>query len=185
MCSSLGGEISVCVLRCLLVHRELTIGSVFKIPPHAVKLTLLSLSTSPATLSWHFDMRNLLILFFFLLRWGSVLFKGLSFPPPPPDCLNPASVWIVFQFQTKDRGGITISLPFTLFQVAAAEVFFFFLKPLPGCFSFFFLVCLFLLNLKHSISSERGPFLQVSRADFVVRANKVPSGLLSELLTSS
>lgn len=126
MCSSLGGEISVCVLRCLLVYRELTISSIFKIPPHAVKLTLLSLFTSPATLSWHFDMRNLLILFFFLLRWGSVLFKGLSSPPPsPPDCLNPASVWIVFQFQTKDRGGITISLPFTLFQVAAAEVFLF------------------------------------------------------------
>lgn len=135
MCSSLGGEISVCVLRCLLVYRELTISSIFKIPPHAVKLTLLSLFTSPATLSWHFDMRNLLILFFFLLRWGSVLFKGLS-SFPPPDCLNPASVWIVFQFQTKDRGGITISLPFTLFQVAAAEVFFVF-KPLPGCSSFF------------------------------------------------
>lgn len=33
----------------------------------------------------------------------------------PPDCLNPTSVWIVALFQTKDRGGITILLPFTFF----------------------------------------------------------------------
>lgn len=77
----------------------------------ATMLWKFPLSTSVSTLSGSFDMLNLQILFFFLLWWGSVLFKDLSFPP---DCLNPTSVWIVFLFQTKDRGGITISLPFAL-----------------------------------------------------------------------
>lgn len=78
-------------------------------------------SLSPPLFSSRFDMLNLPILFFFLLRRGSVLFKGLGFPP---DWLNPTSVWIVVLFQTKDGGGITISIPFILYLssgVAAKE----------------------------------------------------------------
>lgn len=41
------------------------------------------------------------------------------------------------------------------------------------------------LNLELSISSEGGLFQQVFRADFEAEANKVSSGLLFEMLTSS
>lgn len=81
------------------------------IPQSCENSLILSNSTSPPSLSWSFDMLNLLILFFFLPWWGSVPFKGVS---SPPWLSKPYRVWIVFLFQTKDRGRITISLPFTL-----------------------------------------------------------------------
>lgn len=99
-------------------------------------------------------------------------FQGSRFLPP--DCLNPTSVWIVFLFQTKYRGGITTSLPFTLFfdwqQLGSLKHFF--LSAFAFFSSFFFGVsCLEkhgnLLNLKLSISCKWGLFLQVFRADFL------------------
>ena len=142
---------------------------------------------SPPPLSWRFDMLNLLILFFFLLWWGSVLFKGLNFPP---DCLNPTSVWIVFLFQTKDRGRITISLPFTLALSSGSSLGFILKNHCPAAFCYCFIVEVYKelwLNVDPGISSEWGFFspLQASGADLVAGANKVSSGLLSEMLTSS
>lgn len=107
----------------------------------------------------------------------------------PPDCLNPTSVWIVTLFQTKDRGGITILLPFTYFPFKWLQLGNFYLLLLLSLLLLYWVDFLErtvnLLNLKLSISSEKGIFLQVFRADFVATANKVSSRLLSEMLTSS
>lgn len=95
----------------------------------------------------------------------------------PPDCLNPTSVWIVFLFQTKDRGGITISLPFTLFLSNGSSLEMKFKKKKIDCVKG--------TAVEFRAQHQRGLFLQVSGAGFVAEDNKVSSGLLSEMLTSS
>lgn len=190
MCSKPGWcLLKPCLCKCVYVcaYIRVTISSISLISPHAVKihsaLPLCPLHSRPDQA--FFDMLNLLILFFFLLWWGSVLFKGLSFPP---DCLSPTSVWIVFLFQTKDRGGITISLPFTLF-LSSGSSWGIFLKTAAWLPSFYIIILLkwtilkekknyLWLNLEPSVSSEWGLFpCRSSGAGFVAEGNtKCPQG---------
>jgi len=155
------------------------------IRPTLWEFPFLSLSTSPPPLCRRFDMLNLLILFFFLLWWGSVLFKVLGFPPPhppPPDCLNPTSVWFVFfLFQTKDRGRITIPLPFTLGLSSGRGlgifhlVFFKKKTTVRLLFTFYYFSCIEKVDdAKITVVEFRAPHQQYARPFFSPRRSSGP-----------
>lgn len=93
------------------VHIGLAFSSVSQMSPNQWKLTHpfeLCIPSLSILKLWHAKSADFI---FFLPWWGSVPFKGVS---SPPWLSKPYCVWIVFLFRTKDRGRITISLPFTL-----------------------------------------------------------------------